>query len=209
MYHGERLNSISHLVGTIFALMASGALLTVSLRINTTPALIGFNVFGITMVLLYTISTIYHSVREPQLKRKLKILDHISIYLFIAGTYTPLMLVSLSQGNGWLILSSVWGLAVLGIAAELLLSGRVVKICQVISYLGMGWVCSFDLDNVRAALPEEGFFWLLTGGIAYTAGIVFYVLDKLNCLTHAHGIWHFFVLAGSVSHFICVIGFVR
>jgi hemolysin III len=209
MYHGERLNSISHLVGTIFALMASGALLTVSLRINTTPALIGFNVFGITMVLLYTISTIYHSVREPQLKRKLKILDHISIYLFIAGTYTPLMLVSLSQGNGWLILSSVWGLAVLGIAAELLLSGRVVKICQVISYLGMGWVCSFDLDNVRAALPEEGFFWLLTGGIAYTAGIVFYVLDKLNYLTHAHGIWHFFVLAGSVSHFICVIGFVR
>jgi hemolysin III len=209
MYHGERLNSISHLLGMIFALMASGALLTVSLRINTTPALIGFNVFGITMVLLYTISTIYHSVREPQLKRKLKILDHISIYLFIAGTYTPLMLVSLSQGNGWLILSSVWGLAVLGIAAELLLSGRVVKICQVISYLGMGWVCSFDLDNVRAALPEEGFFWLLTGGIAYTAGIVFYVLDKLNYLTHAHGIWHFFVLAGSVSHFICVIGFVR
>ena len=209
MYHGERLNSISHLLGTIFALMASGALLTVSLRINTTPALIGFNVFGITMVLLYTISTIYHSVREPRLKRKLKILDHISIYLFIAGTYTPLMLVSLSQGNGWLILSAVWGLAVLGIAAELLLSGRVVKICQVISYLGMGWVCSFDLDNVRAALPEEGFFWLLTGGIAYTAGIIFYVLDKLNCLTHAHGIWHFFVLAGSVSHFICVIGFVR
>lgn len=209
MYHGERLNSISHLLGMIFALMASGALLTVSLRINTTPALIGFNVFGITMVLLYTISTIYHSVREPRLKRKLKILDHISIYLFIAGTYTPLMLVSLSQGNGWLILSAVWGLAVLGIAAELLLSGRVVKICQVISYLGMGWVCSFDLDNVRAALPEEGFFWLLTGGIAYTAGIIFYVLDKLNCLTHAHGIWHFFVLAGSVSHFICVIGFVR
>lgn len=209
MYHGERLNSISHLLGMIFALMASGALLTVSLRINTIPALIGFNVFGITMVLLYTISTIYHSVREPRLKRKLKILDHISIYLFIAGTYTPLMLVSLSQGNGWLILSAVWGLAVLGIAAELLLSGRVVKICQVISYLGMGWVCSFDLDNVRAALPEEGFFWLLTGGIAYTAGIIFYVLDKLNCLTHAHGIWHFFVLAGSVSHFICVIGFVR
>ena len=209
MYHGERLNSISHLLGMIFALMASGALLTVSLRINTTPALIGFNVFGITMVLLYTISTIYHSVREPRLKRKLKILDHISIYLFIAGTYTPLMLVSLSQGNGWLILSAVWGLAVLGIAAELLLSGRVVKICQVISYLGMGWVCSFDLDNVRAALPEEGFFWLLTGGIAYTAGIIFYVLDKLNYLTHAHGIWHFFVLAGSVSHFICVIGFVR
>ena len=209
MYHGERLNSISHLLGMIFALMASGALLTVSLRINTIPALIGFNVFGITMVLLYTISTIYHSVREPRLKRKLKILDHISIYLFIAGTYTPLMLVSLSQGNGWLILSAVWGLAVLGIAAELLLSGRVVKICQVISYLGMGWVCSFDLDNVRAALPEEGFFWLLTGGIAYTAGIIFYVLDKLNYLTHAHGIWHFFVLAGSVSHFICVIGFVR
>jgi hemolysin III len=209
MYHGEKLNSISHLVGTIFALMALGALLTVSLRINTLPVLIGFNVFGITMVLLYTISTFYHGVRDPELKRKLKTLDHISIFLFIAGTYTPLMLVSLSQGNGLLILGAVWGLAVLGIASELLLSGKVVKICQVITYLGMGWVCSFDLDNVRAALPAEGFFWLLTGGIAYTAGIVFYVLDKLKWLTHAHGIWHFFVLTGSVSHFICVIGFVR
>lgn len=209
MYHGEKLNSISHLVGTVFALIALGSLITVSIQIGTTPVLIGFNVFGISMVLLYTISTLYHSVREPELKRKLKLLDHISIYVFIAGTYTPFMLITTGDGNGWLILSTVWGLALLGTASELFLSGTVVKTCQVITYLGMGWICSFDFDNVKAGLPAEGFFWLLSGGIAYTAGVVFYVIDKANWFDHAHGIWHFFVLAGSICHFISIVGFVR
>jgi hemolysin III len=209
MYHGEKLNSISHLVGTVFSFIALGSLLTVSIRIGTPAVIIGFTVFGLSMALLYTVSTLYHSFREPNLKRKLKTLDHISIYVFIAGSYTPFMLVSMSATSGSLILSTVWALALLGIVAELFLSGRAVKIIQVIAYLGMGWLCAIDIDNIRATLPTQGFFWLLAGGIAYTVGIVFYVIDKFNYFNHAHGIWHFFVLAGSVSHFISIIGFVR
>jgi len=209
MYHGEKLNSISHLAGAVFSFIALGSLLTVSIRIGTPAAIIGFTVFGLSMVLLYTVSTLYHSFREPNLKRKLKTLDHISIYVFIAGSYTPFMLVGMGATSGPLILSTVWALALLGIVAELFLSGRAAKIIQVIAYLGIGWICAIDIENIRSTLPAQGFFWLLTGGIAYTVGIVFYVIDKLNWINHAHGIWHFFVLAGSVSHFISIIGFVR
>jgi len=209
MYHGEKLNSISHLAGAVFSFIALGSLLTVSIRIGTPAAIIGFTVFGLSMALLYTVSTLYHSFREPNLKRKLKTLDHISIYVFIAGSYTPFMLVGMGATSGPLILSTVWALALLGIVAELFLSGRAAKIIQVIAYLGIGWICAIDIENIRSTLPAQGFFWLLTGGIAYTLGIVFYVIDKLNWINHAHGIWHFFVLAGSVSHFISIIGFVR
>jgi len=209
MYHGEKLNSISHLVGAIFSFIALGSLLTVGIRIGTPAAIISFAVFGLSMALLYTASTLYHSFSEPHLKRKLKTLDHVAIYVFIAGTYTPFMLVGMSGTNGLFILGIVWMLALLGIVAELFVSGRVARTLQIIAYLGIGWTWSIDSENIRAALPPQGFSWLLTGGIAYTAGIVFYLIDKLKWFNHAHGIWHFFVLAGSVSHFISIIGFVR
>jgi hemolysin III len=186
MYYGERLNSISHLVGAVFALIAFGSLLTVSIQIGEPVVIIGFSVFGFSMILLYSMSALYHSFNSPKLKRIFKVLDHISIYLLIAGTYTPFMLVSMRNVNGWLI-----------------------KVGQIIIYLCMGWACSLDIGNIKASLPGMGFFWLLTGGVAYTAGIAFYIFDKLNWLDHAHGIWHFFVLVGSISHFISVVGYVR
>jgi len=209
MYYGERLNSISHLVGAVFALIALGSLLTVSIQIGEPVVIIGFSVFGFSMVLLYSMSALYHSFNPPKLKRIFKVFDHVSIYLLIAGTYTPFMLVSMRDVNGWLILGFVWALAVIGIFSEIFLSGRAIKIGQVIIYLCMGWVCSLDIGSLKEALPGMGFFWLLTGGIAYTVGIVFYIIAKLNWFDHAHGIWHFFVLVGSISHFISVIGFVR
>lgn len=209
MYYGEKLNSISHLVGAVLALVALGALLSVGIQTGDLWVLSSFAVFGLTMVLLYTMSTLYHSFHPPKLKKLFQLFDHISIYLLIAGTYTPYMLVSLRDGNGWLIMSIVWSLAALGVLSELLLSGRAVKIGQVIIYLGMGWAIAFDLDSLRAVLPQAGMFWLTAGGIAYTAGVVFYVLDKMNKLPHAHGIWHAFVLAGSSCHFISIIGYVR
>jgi hemolysin III len=138
-----------------------------------------------------------------------KLFDHVAIYLLIAGTYTPYMLVSLRDGNGWLMLSAVWALAVRGVLSELFLSGRVVKVVQMHLYLGMGWACSFDFAGLRAALSDPGLFWLAAGGIFYTVGVVFYVLDIFKKLDHAHGIWHFFVLAGSVCHFVSVMGYVR
>jgi hemolysin III len=209
MYYGERLNSISHLVGAVFALIALGALLALGVQSADPKTIIGFSTFGLTLVLLYTMSTLYHSFQAPRLKGVFKVLDHISIYLLIAGTYTPFMLISVDSRSGTMILAIVWTLAVIGILSETLLSGRTVKVLQLVLYLGMGWACSLDFDSLRAALPTAGFWWLAAGGIAYTIGVLFYILDKANQLNHAHGIWHFFVLAGSVSHFIAVIGYVR
>lgn len=209
MYYGEKLNSISHLVGSIFSLVALGALLALSIPTGDPATTLGFTVFGLTLVLLYAMSTLYHSFQAPRLKKVFKVLDHISIYLLIAGTYTPLMLISIANRNGTLILALVWALAAIGILTEVLLSGRVVKICQLVIYLAMGWACTIDLHGLRAALPDTGFMWLAAGGAMYTVGVVFYILDKMHWLTHAHGIWHFFVLAGSICHFIVIAGYVR
>jgi hemolysin III len=209
MYYGEKLNSISHLVGSVFSLVALGALLALSIQLNDPKTTLAYTVFGLTLVLLYAMSTLYHSFQAPRVKRIFKVLDHISIYLLIAGTYTPLMLVAVNNRNGMRILALVWALAAVGTLTELLFKGRAVKICQLIIYLAMGWSCTLDLDNLRAALPHIGFLWLATGGLVYTVGVIFYVLDKLKWLTHAHGIWHFFVLTGSVCHFVAIAGYVR
>jgi len=209
MYYGEKLNSISHLVGAVFALIGLGALLTVGVQSGDPWQIFGYTVFGITLVLLYTMSTLYHSFHPPGLKRAFMVFDHVAIYLLIAGTYTPFMLVSLRNGNGWLILTIVWALAVMGILSEIFLSGRAVKVAQMVTFLGMGWACSFDIGSLEAALPRAGVLWLAAGGVLYTVGVVFYVLDLMKKLNHAHGIWHFFVLAGSLCHFISVIGYVR
>jgi hemolysin III len=209
MYYGEKLNSISHLVGAVFALVAFGALLTVAMQTGKPLVIVGFSVFGLTMVLLYTMSTLYHSFYAGSLKRLFQLLDHISIYLLIAGTYTPFLLISMPGKSGYLMLSVIWALALVGILTEIFLSGLAVKIGQLVIYLGMGWACALDFAAIRAALPAAGFYWLAAGGVAYTVGVIFYVLDKMQRLTHAHGIWHFFVLAGSMCHFIAVIGYVR
>jgi hemolysin III len=209
MYYGERLNSISHLVGAVFALIALGALLALGIQTGDANTIVGFTTFGLTLVLLYTMSTLYHSFQAPRLKRVFQVLDHISIYLLIAGTYTPFMLISVRSSSGTMILALVWTLAVVGILTEVFLSGRAVKVSQLIIYLCMGWACSLDFPSLKAALPPAGFWWLFAGGAAYTGGVVFYVLDKAKWLNHAHGIWHFFVLVGSVCHFVAVAGYVR
>jgi len=209
MYYGEKLNSISHLVGAVLALVGLGALLTIGIQSRDLWVISSFGVFGFTLVLLYTMSTLFHSFHPPKLKDLFQLLDHVAIYLLIAGTYTPYMLVSLRDGNGFLILAIIWALALAGILSEVFLSGRAVKFGQMIIFLGMGWACAFDFASLQAALPEAGLWWLTAGGLAYTGGVVFYVLDLMNRLTHAHGIWHFFVLAGSGCHFVSVIGYVR
>lgn len=209
MYYGEKLNSISHLVGAVLALIGMGALLTVGIQSRDPWIISSFSVFGVTLVLLYTMSTLYHSFHPPKLKNLFQLLDHVAIYLLIAGTYTPYMLVSLREGSGFLILGIIWALALVGILSEVFLSGWVVKVGQMLIYLAMGWACVFDFASLQAVLPEAGLWWLTAGGLAYTGGVVFYILDMLNRLVHAHGIWHFFVLAGSACHFVSVTGYVR
>lgn len=208
MYYSEKFNSITHLVGTVLSLMGFGSLITVAIQQEDLLLGIGFMVFGLTLVLLYSFSTLYHSFQSPLLKRLFQQLDHISIYLLIAGTYTPFMLVSLLDSNGVWILSAVWALAILGITLELSLNNR-NEVLQIIIYLIMGWLVVIDIDALAQVLPMVGFNLLVAGGIAYTAGVVFYVLDHKNLLTHSHGIWHLFVLAGSCLHFATVIVYVR
>ncbi|MFT5710112.1 MAG: hemolysin III [Halioglobus sp.] len=209
MYYGEKLNSISHLVGAVLALVGLGALLTVGLQSKDPWVLGSFTVFGVSMALLYTMSTLYHSFHPPRLKKLFQLFDHIAIYLLIAGTYTPYMLVSLREGNGWTIMAIIWTLAAIGVLSEVLLSGRAIKVGQIVIYLVMGWACSFEFASLKTALPEAGLNWLVAGGLAYTVGVVFYLIDGAKMMLHAHGIWHFFVLAGSVCHFISIIAFVR
>ncbi len=167
-----------------------------------------FAIFGFTLVLLYSMSTLYHSFYPPKLKKVFQKMDHVSIYLLIAGSYTPYMLVSLRDGAGPVMLSVVWGLAVLGIVLDVF-STRRIEILQLSIYLSMGWVAVLQYDNLRQALSSAGLMWLTAGGIAYTLGITFYVLDHLNKLKHGHGIWHLFVLAGSICHFISILGYAR
>ncbi len=208
MYHGERLNSISHLVGTAFALMGLGALLTVAINSADPWMVVSFATFGLTMVLLYTMSTLYHSFQPTTIKSVFQVLDHVSIYLLIAGTYTPYMLVTLRDGSGWTIMAVIWALGAVGILLEVLPIRR-PKPLQLAIYLLMGWACAFDFASLQERLPAAGVSWLTAGGIAYTVGVVFYLLDTMKKMPHAHGIWHFFVMAGTVCHFISVIGYVR
>lgn len=208
MYYGEKLNSITHVVGAALALIGFGVLLTISLQSRDPLLVISFVVFGLTLVLLYTMSSLYHSFHPPKLKKLFQKLDHVSIYLLIAGTYTPYMLVSLRETNGLVMLALIWALAAIGLLLDVFVPKR-IKWLQVLIYLVMGWVCTLNYFELQEAISTTGLVWLTAGGIAYTVGIVFYVLDDLQKLRHAHGIWHLFVLAGSTCHFISVVAYVR
>jgi len=209
MYYGEKLNSITHLVGAVLSLIGFGALLTISIQTNDVWVITSFSIFGFTLVLLYTMSTLYHSLQSYRLKTFFNLMDHVAIYLLIAGTYTPYMLVSIRDSNGWLIFGIVWSLALIGILSEIFLKGKAIKIGQMMIYLGMGWACSFDLSSLKEAIPSVGYILLITGGVSYTIGVIFYVLGEMEKLTYAHGIWHFFVLLGSCCHFTSILGYVR
>ncbi len=208
MYDGEKLNSITHLVGAVLALVGFGVLLTISIQERNPLLIISFAIFGFTLILLYTMSTLYHSFHPPKLKKIFQKLDHVSIYLLIAGTYTPYMLVSLREHNGLIMLTLIWIMAVVGLLLDIFIPKR-IEWLQVIIYLVMGWICTLNYSDLQAAFPTAGLIWLTVGGIFYTAGIVFYVLDSLNKLRHAHGIWHLFVLSGSICHFISIVTYVR
>jgi len=203
MVKGERFNSISHLIGAILALAGSAVLITFAAIDGDSSKIISYSIYGFTLFLLYTVSTIYHSL-TGRAKRALKVLDHQAIYLLIAGTYTPFMLVALKSTLGWWMFAAIWGLALFGIILDAL-PHKGARVVPVIIYIVMGWLCLFALDPIIAALPAQGFNWLLAGGIFYTSGIVFFILD--HWYPWCHGIWHLFVLAGSVSHYFVILLF--
>jgi len=204
MYYGERLNSYTHLAGAALAAIGAPALIALAARSGDAWKIVGCSVFGTTMFLLYGASTLYHSARG-RAKAILRKLDHCSIYLLIAGTYTPFALVTLRGPWGWTLFGLAWGLALLGIVQEFVF-GKGARRLSLLIYIVMGWMGVAALRPLAAALGPPGLAWLLAGGLLYTCGIVFYLLDER--VRHFHGIWHLFVLAGSAAHFIAIARYV-
>ena len=200
MYYGERFNGYSHLAGALLALAGSVVLIVLGAMTGNVWKVVSFTIYGASLVLLYSFSTLYHSTRG-KLKELFQKLDHNAIYLLIAGTYTPFTLVSLHGTWGWTLLGVVWSLALIGIVQELCLSSASRRLSLVI-YLLMGWAVLVAAAPLIKAISLAGFAWLAAGGLVYTAGVVFYLYDEK--FRHWHGIWHLFVIGGSVLHYFAI-----
>ncbi len=200
MYKGERFNSITHLAGSLAAGVGFIILLIISIGQGDPWKIVSFTIYGSTLLALYTFSTLYHSFKGKW-KPIFQKFDHIAIYLLIAGTYTPFTLVTLQGEVGWTLFAIVWGLAMIGIIIDLL-PQKGHRILPLIIYLMMGWLVVLVLEPLAATMSMTGMNLLIAGGLFYTVGVLFYVLDRTHKL--AHGIWHLFVLAGSISHFFTV-----
>jgi hemolysin III len=200
MYKGERFNTITHLAGSIAALIGLIVLIVTASGQGDVLPIVSVTIYGTTLVLLYIASTLYHSL-QGNAKNVFQKLDHFAIYLLIAGTYTPFALITLGKIWGWAILGIVWGLAVLGIILELSLK-RSNRLIPLIIYLTMGWLIIVAIKPFIQALGMAGFGWVLLGGLAYTFGVIFYVYDER--FQHFHGIWHLFVLAGSIIQYFTI-----
>ncbi len=201
---GERFNSISHLFGAILALIGAVVLVVHAANDGEVRKIISFSVYGTTLFALYLTSTLYHGLRGRS-KSLFRMLDHQAIYLLIAGTYTPFTLLVLDESPGWWLFGAIWGMAVAGILLDTFYQSK-QRIFQVVIYLAMGWLIVFALEPLLASYPPEGFRWLLAGGLFYTLGIIFFILD--HWCPWAHGVWHLFVLAGSVSHYFSILLYV-
>ena len=204
MYHGEKFNAITHLFGAILAIAGTVVLIVLAALQGDPWKIVSVSIYGATLVLLYSFSSLYHSLRG-RAKIIMRELDHHSIYLLIAGSYTPFCLVTLRGPLGWSLFGVVWGLALFGSLQELCLKHG-TRILSLLIYVLMGWVALVALFQLVHALGPAGFAWLVAGGLFYTVGIVFFVLDTR--LKHAHGIWHLFVLAGSASHYVAILFYV-
>ena len=200
MYRGERLNSYTHLAGLVLAAIGAPLLVALAARSGDASRIVACSIYGAALFLLFGASTLYHSLRG-RAKVILRKLDHCSIYLLIAGTYTPFALVTLRGAWGWTLFGLAWGLALLGIVQEFVF-GKGARRLSILIYLVMGWMAVAALRPLAAGLGTPGLAWLLAGGLLYTGGIVFYLLDER--VRHFHGVWHLFVLAGSAAHFIAI-----
>lgn len=197
----EIANSISHGIGFVGALIAAPFLIFHAATHGDALTVIGTSIFITTAIVLYFSSTIYHATQRNDLKQRLRIFDHIAIFLLIAGTYTPFTLGILRDSIGWTMFGLVWGIAIGGIILKLVAGVKYPKLSMFI-YLGMGWIALFAAKDLWLTMPPAGIIWLIFGGLAYTIGIAFYAVPKFK---YTHFIWHLFVLAGTTCHFFAVL----
>jgi hemolysin III len=196
----EIAHSVTHGIGVLMSVVALATLLMYSSRYGDAWHIVSSGIYGLTLIALYTSSTLYHSVTVPDLKRVLQRLDHAAIFLLIAGTYTPFTLVNLRGGWGWTLFGMVWSIAIAGMIMELIVKKRYKRISLGL-YLGLGWLVMIAIEPMIANVAPGGLILLLVGGLFYSLGVIFYVWKTL---VYHHAIWHAFVLAGSASHFFAV-----
>lgn len=202
---GEEIAAaVTHGIGTALALAGLALVVSGAARSGSARHVLSTAIYGSTLVFLYLASTLYHAVQQPRAKRVLKILDHVGIYLLIAGTYTPFTLVTLRGAWGWSIFGVIWGLALLGVALEAFWLFR-PKWSSALVYVAMGWIIVIAMRPLMANLPGPGLALLFAGGLAYTLGTVFYVWKSVR---YMHAVWHAWVLAGSACHFLAVLFYV-
>lgn len=195
----EILNTISHGMGIVLGIVGLIFLL-VKNNNSSIYSTLSIWTFGLSLIILYTSSTIYHFFVNENWKRKARVLDHMSIFLLIAGTYTPICLITLEKSSGWTLFTIVWTIAALGIIMKIFLTGKVDKL-SLLLYLVMGWLLVFDIKNIANSMTSQALIFLVLGGVLYTLGTIFYARDKMP---YAHFIWHLFVLGGSASHYAMV-----
>lgn len=193
----ELLNVWSHGLGAVLGVVGL-ILLIINVDTNKPWYLFSVIVYGFSIIILFTASSAYHAITNYDLKQKFRIVDHISIYLLIAGTYTPVLLIALPNSLGWPLFYAVWGIAFFGVILKLFFTGR-FEIFSTLLYLVMGWLVVFDLTTLSELVDPNGILWLFSGGLFYTVGIVFYAIHKIP---YNHVIWHFFVLGGAICHFM-------
>ncbi len=200
----ENINIISHTIGFILSMIASVFLLIHANLHGTALHIVSFGIFGVSLMILYAASAFYHSVKTAKVRNRWNIIDHASIYVLIAGTYTPFTLVTLKGMIGWVFFGISWGMALTGIILKLFFTGK-FDLLSTIMYVLMGWIIIFAIKPLVHNLPSEGVFWLFAGGISYTVGAVLYSIDKIK---FNHAIFHIFVLMGSFCHFMSVFFYV-
>ena len=199
---GEEIaNGITHGIGTGLAIAGLTALIFLAAKNADTIRIVSVSIFGSSLVLCYLASTLYHSFQHPRVKRVFRIVDHASIYLLIAGSYTPFLLIAIRGKIGLTLLITVWALAIIGITFKLFFIGK-YEVVATIAYLAMGWLCVFAFQEMITKIPPDGFRWLVAGGLSYTVGILFFAWNKLP---YNHAIWHLFVLAGGACHYFSVL----
>ena len=204
MYHGERFNAWTHLIGAVLACIGAIWLLVLASLTGEPLKIVSVAVYGVALVVLYSISTLYHSLRG-RAKLIMRKLDHLSIYLLIAGSYTPFCLVTLEGAWGWSLFGIVWTLGIIGMLQEIKPRSE-ARVLSLVIYAVMGWIVLIAIEPLLAALGRTGFTWLAAGGVLYTLGILFFAYDSR--FRHWHGIWHLFVMAGSLLHFIAILRYV-
>jgi hemolysin III len=195
----ERLNALSHGIGATLGI-AGLILMLVYVDSSVDFGLFSVLVYGFSIIVLFLASTMYHYVRDERRKHYFRIVDHVSIYFLIAGTYTPVLLLSLTDSLGWLLFWVVWGIAAFGVVLKLFFTGR-FEVFSTLLYLVMGWLIVFDFSNLSESIGPNGVLWLFAGGLFYTVGILFYAIDKIP---YNHVIWHLFVLGGAICHFFMI-----